>query len=54
MRGDHCEPDSMFSYVSPIEQNLLSRNKPCQQVEFHFVQLKQLGVMPAIERRVGE
>ena len=43
-----------FGKVRTFEQNLLTRNEARQQIEFHFVQLKQLGVVPAIERWVGQ
>ena len=40
--------------VRPLEQELLPRHQAGQQVQLHLVQLKQLGVLPAIERRVRQ
>ena len=43
-----------FGKVRTFEQDLLPRDEPRQQIELHLVQLKQLGVVPAIERRIRQ
>ena len=38
----------------PLEQDLLPRHQPGQQVQFHLVQLEQVGVLPPVQRGVRE
>src|SRR4029079_695416 len=38
-----------FGQVPTFEQDLLTRTQPCQQVQLHFVQLKQLRIVPTVQ-----
>src|SRR5262245_36153255 len=51
--GVYCQSED-FSQVRTLEQNLLTRDQPSQQVQFHLVQLEQFGVVPAIHRRIRQ
>src|SRR6185295_699200 len=43
-----------FGQVRTLEQDLLPGNQSSQEIELHFVQLKELRIVPAVESRIRQ